>query len=333
VTDKHHRIEDDVGTIFTAYFYLITQLRIIKMINKIIANILPYMPKKLIWVFSKRYIAGETIEEGLLASKLLNEKNIEVTIDLLGEFIETLDEAKENTQHYLDIIERFTSENVKGNFSVKPSMFGLLIDQEICYTYVRKIVEFAAQKDSFIRIDMEDSQCVDMEIELFRRLRKEFPKNVGLVLQAYLRRTASDIEALNELNTETHPISFRLCKGIYVEPENISFKNYEEIRKHYLADLKYMFENKMYVGIATHDKYLVDQAMKMISELNVPKTMYEFQMLYGVTPELRQSIVDKGHLMRVYVPYGIHWFNYSTRRLKENPKMTQHIIKALFIKG
>ena len=303
------------------------------MLNKLIANILPYMPKKLVWVFSKRYIAGETMEEGLLASKLLNEKNIEVTIDILGEFITTLEEAEENRNEYLEVIERFTSENIKGNFSVKPTMFGLLIDKEVCYNYLRELVVLAAKKDSFVRIDMEDSQCVDIEIEIFRRLRKEFPKHVGLVVQAYLRRTHSDLEALNDLNTETHPISFRLCKGIYVEPESIAFKGYQEIRDHFLADLEYMFKNKMYVGIATHDKYLVEKSIEMIKKYNIPKNMYEFQMLYGVTPELRQSIVDRDHLMRVYVPYGKKWFNYSTRRLKENPKMAQHIIKALFIRG
>lgn len=294
---------------------------------------LPYMPKKLIWVFSKRYIAGETIEEGLLAAKLLNEKNIEVTVDVLGEFIHTLDEAEANMKEYFEMIERFTSEGVKGNFSVKPTMFGLLIDQEVCYTYVREIVALAAKKNSFIRIDMEDSQCVDMEIELFKKLRAEFPKNVGLVVQAYMRRTMSDLEALNELNTVANPINFRLCKGIYIEPEAIAFKGYEEVRANYLADLKYMFDHKMYVGIATHDKYLVEEAKKMIVEKQIPKNMYEFQMLYGVTPELRQSIVDEGHRMRVYVPYGKQWFGYSTRRLKENPKMAQHIIKAIFIRG
>lgn len=303
------------------------------MLNKLIANILPYMPKKLVWVFSKRYIAGETMEDGLLASKLLNEKNIEVTIDILGEFINTLDEAKENKTQYLKVIERFTAENVKGNFSVKPTMFGLLLDKEVCYHYLREIVQLAAQKESFVRIDMEDSQCVDMEVEIFRKLRTEFPKNVGLVVQAYMRRTLSDLESLNDLNTEKNPLSFRLCKGIYVEPANIAFKGFEEVRKHYLEDLKFMFENKMYVGIATHDKYLVDESLKMITEMNIPKNMYEFQMLYGVTPDLRQSVVDNGHRMRVYVPYGKQWFNYSTRRLKENPKMAQHIIKALFIRG
>jgi proline dehydrogenase len=294
---------------------------------------IPYMPKKLIWVFSKRYIAGETIEDGLLASKLLNEKGIEVTVDVLGEFIHSIDEAEKNKNEYLEVIERFTSEEIKGNFSLKPTMFGLLIDKELCYQYIQEIIEFAASKNSFVRIDMEDSQCVDMEIDIFKRLRRKYPENVGLVLQAYMRRTKSDLEALSDLNSENSPISFRLCKGIYVEPEHIAYKGYQEVREHFLADLKFMFEQKMYAGIATHDKYLVEQSINMIQEMSIPKNMYEFQMLYGVTPDLRQSIVDEGHRMRVYVPYGQQWFGYSTRRLKENPKMAQHIIKALFIRG
>lgn len=294
---------------------------------------LPYMPKKLVWVFSKRYIAGETIEEGLLASKLLNEKSIEVTVDLLGEFIESLEEAEENRNQYFTIIERFTSEGVKGNFSLKPTMFGLLIDKDVCFGYIREIVAFAAQKNSFVRIDMEDSQCVDAELEMFKKLRLEFPKHVGLVLQSYLRRTISDLEGLNDLNSTLNPINFRLCKGIYIEPENVAFKEYQLVRDHFLQDLEYMLKNKMYVGIATHDKYLIENAYQLIEKYNVPQNMYEFQMLYGVTPELRQSIVDGGHRMRVYVPFGKHWFNYSTRRLKENPKMANHIIKALFVKG
>lgn len=303
------------------------------MLNKLIANILPHMPKKLVWVFSKRYIAGETIEEGLLASKLLNEKNIVVTIDLLGEFIETIQEAKDNRDQYFEIIKRFTSEGIKGNFSLKPTMFGLLIDKKACFGYIREIVALAAEKNSFVRIDMEDSQCVDDEIMLYRNLKREFPNSVGLVLQAYLRRTHGDIQAMNDMNSEAAPVNFRLCKGIYVEPEKIAYKGYQEVRDHFLADLELMFQYKMYAGIATHDKFLVEEAFKLIEKYKVPKSGYEFQMLYGVTPDLRQSIVDKGHLMRVYVPYGKHWFNYSTRRLKENPKMATDIIKALFVRG
>ena len=303
------------------------------MLNKLIANILPHMPKKLVWLFSKRYIAGETIEEGLLASKLLNEKGIEITIDLLGEFIETIDEAEDNKNQYLEIVTRFTSEKVKGNFSLKPTMFGLLIDKEVCYNYIREIVALATEKNSFVRIDMEDSQCVDMEIDMFRRLKLEFPANVGLVFQAYMRRTLSDLETLNKLNTKENLLNFRLCKGIYIEPENIAFQEFGQVQQNFLNDLEYMFKNKMYVGIATHDKFLVKESYKLIEKYNVPKSMYEFQMLYGVTPDLRKSIIEKEHLMRVYIPYGEHWFGYSTRRLKENPKMATEIIKALFVRG
>ena len=303
------------------------------MLNKLIANILPHMPKKLVWVFSKRYIAGETIEEGLLASKLLNEKSMEVTIDLLGEFIKTLEEAKENRDKYFEIINQFTSEKVIGNFSLKPTMFGLLIDKDICYKYIRDIVALASEKKSFIRIDMEDSDCVDMEIEIFKKLRAEFPKSVGLVLQAYLRRTMKDLEDLNSLNSESHPINFRLCKGIYIESEKIAFKDYQQVRDNFLKDLEYMLKNKMYAAIATHDKYLVDKSVQLLEKYKIPGNMFEFQMLYGVTPELRQSIVSGGHKMRVYVPFGKQWFKYSTRRLKENPKMASEIIKALFVRG
>lgn len=303
------------------------------MLNKLIANVLPYMPKKLVWVFSRRYIAGETIEEGLLASQLLNQQNIEVTIDLLGEFIQTLEEAESNKNQYLSIIERFTDEKVIGNFSLKPTMFGLLINEETCYRYIREVVAFAAQKNSFVRIDMEDSQCVDREILLFKKLHAEFPVHVGLVVQAYLRRTLPDLKALSKLHSETTPLNFRLCKGIYIEPEKIAYKNYNEVREHFLEDLEYLFQNKIYAGIATHDQFLVENAYKLIEKYQVTRQMYEFQMLYGVTPELRQSIIDHGHKMRVYVPFGKQWFNYSTRRLKENPKVASHIIKALFIRG
>ena len=138
---------------------------------------------------------------------------------------------------------------------------------------------------------------------------------------------------MKDLNTADSPISFRLCKGIYVEPENIAFKDFEEVQNNFLKDLEFMFQNKMYVGIATHDKFLIEKSYKLIEKYNIPKNMYEFQMLFGVTPELRQSVLDKGHVMRVYVPYGKHWFKYSTRRLKENPKIATEIIKALFIRG
>ena len=303
------------------------------MFNKFIAAILPYFPKKVIWIFSKSYISGETVDDAMRVSKELNQNKMEVTLDVLGEFIKSLEEAEENKKEYLNLIDITIRSGIKGNFSVKPTSFGLLIDEEVCYNHIREIVAKASSYNSFIRIDMEDSPCTDMEIELFRRLKTEFPGNVGLVLQAYLRRTLNDIRGLEDLNSEKHPLNFRLCKGIYVESEKIAFKKYEEINQHYLEDLEYIFKNKMYAGIATHDKPLIEGAYNLIEKYKVPKNMYEFQMLYGVTPKLRESIVSNGHKMRVYVPFGKKWFGYSTRRLKENPKMASHIIKAIFVKG
>jgi len=303
------------------------------MFNRFIAAILPWFPKKFIWLFSKSYISGETVDDAIRVSKELKKDNIDITLDVLGEFITTLDEAEENKKEYLNLIDVTYKSGIEGNFSVKPTFFGLLIDEEICYKHIREIVAKASAYNNFIRIDMEDSSCTDMEIELFRRLQKEFPGNVGLVVQAYLKRTLDDVIGLSDLNSEKHPLNFRLCKGIYIEPAEIAYKKYEEINKHFLEDLEYMLKNKIYAGIATHDKPLVEGAYKLIKKYKVPKSMYEFQMLYGVTPNLRESIVKDGHRMRVYVPFGTKWFGYSTRRLKENPKMASQIIKALFYKG
>ena len=303
------------------------------MFNKLIAAILPYFPKKFIWVFSRPYISGETVDDAIRVSKDLNKSGIKVTIDVLGEFIKNLGEAEANKTEYLHLIDVTQQNGIDGNYSLKPTSFGLLIDTATCYNHIREIVSKAASYNNFIRIDMEDSPCTDLEIELFRKLKKEFPKNVGLVLQSYLKRTYSDIENLMDLHNKEIPLNYRLCKGIYIEPEAIAYKKYEEINSHYLIDLEYILKNGIYVGIATHDKSLVEGAYRLIEKYNVPGNMYEFQMLYGVTPNLRESIVNGGHTMRVYVPFGKQWFGYSTRRLKENPKMASHIIKAIFYKG
>jgi len=303
------------------------------MFNKFIAAILPYFPKKFVWLFSKSYIAGEYVEDAIKVSKDLNSKGIMVTLDILGEFIKNLDEAEQNKKEYLDLIDRIEAENIEGSYSLKPTMFGLLIDKEACYQHIREIVAKAAQYDNFIRVDMEDSSCTSLEIELFRKLKAEFPKNVGLVLQAYMRRTYTDLENLMDMHSEEAPLNFRLCKGIYVEPKEIAYKKYEEVNQHFLEDIEFCFKNGVYPAIATHDKPVVDGAYQLIEKYNAPKDKYEFQMLYGVTPSLRQSIVDQGHRMRVYVPFGKEWFGYSTRRLKENPKMASQIIKAIFVKG
>lgn len=303
------------------------------MFNKLIAATLPYMPKKLVWIFSKRYIAGETIEEAIAASKELNKEGIKVTIDLLGEFIEDLSQATENKEDYIKIIEAFQENKIDGNYSVKPTFFGLLIDEEVCYQNIRTVVAKAAEYNNFVRVDMEDSPCVDKEIKLFRKLKAEFPNNVGLVVQAYLKRTLGDLGNMMDMQNGTSKLNYRLCKGIYVEPEEVAFKKYEEINENFVKGLEFMFQNNVYPGIATHDRNVVEPAFELIEKYNVPKDKYEFQMLYGVTPELRKMITDKGHTMRVYVPFGKDWFGYSTRRLKENPKMAMLIIKALFNRG
>jgi len=303
------------------------------MINKLIARILPHMPKKLVWIISQQYIAGETLQEAIVNAKKLNAEGILTTIDVLGEFITTLEEAEANKQEYLEVIEEAEAAGVEGNYSLKPTFFGLLLDKEVAYRHIREVVEKAATYNNFVRIDMEDSPCTDREIELYRRLRQEFPKNVGLVVQSYLKRTHQDIKSFRDMNSLENPVNLRVCKGIYIEPDEIAYKKYDEINKHFLADIELMFQEKMYPAIATHDIPIVEGAYELIKKYQVPASGYEFQMLYGVTPALRKSIMEKGHKMRVYVPFGKQWFGYSTRRVKENPAMAGVILKALFKKG
>ncbi len=293
---------------------------------------LPYIPQRIVWIFSKRYISGQDISDALTESRKLNQSGMMVTVDLLGEYIRDLSEADHYKIQYIDLIKRFAAEKIDGNFSVKPSMFGLLLDREACYINIRDIVETAGQCNSFIKIDMEDSECTSNELEIFRRLKTEYPHRVGIVVQAYMRRTLNDIKNLLDLQKPESPLNFRLCKGIYIEDESIAYKGYQEIRDHYVEDMRFMLQNGIYVGIATHDQYLIEKAYEIIEELKIPKDKYEFQMLFGVAPKLRKSIVDRGHRMRVYVPYGKQWFNYSTRRLKENPNMVWHILKAMFVR-
>jgi proline dehydrogenase len=303
------------------------------MLNKLVAYILPYLPRKFIWIFSRAYIAGETITDAKHVSIELNNHGIKVTFDILGEFITSPDEAEANKHEYLNLIDETQRCGINGNYSLKPTSFGLLLDKEACYKHIREIIIKASTYASFCRIDMEDSPCTDLEIELYRRLQAEFPKNVGLVIQAYLKRAYNDLEKLISLNTPETPVNFRLCKGIYIESPSIAYKKYREINSHYLEDLELLLSNGIYVGIATHDKNLVEGAYELIKKYNVPPDKYEFQMLYGVTPALLHSIVTDGNVMRVYVPFGEKWFGYSTRRLKENPKIVRHIIKAIFVKG
>ena len=303
------------------------------MLNGLLAKTIPLMPEKLVWVFSKKYIAGKSINSAIEVTKELTKQDYRVTVDLLGEFIKTMDQADANKKEYFKIIEEFEKQKLGNTYSLKPSMFGLLINEEECYQNMRDVVAKSADYDTYVRIDMEDSPCTDKEIDIYNKLRGEYPKKVGLVLQAYLKRTINDIEELLKTHSDENPINFRICKGIYVEPEEIAYKKYQEINDNFLKIVELLFKNNIYVGLATHDKYLVDGLYNLIEKYNVPKDRYEFQMLYGVTPGLRNSIHKKEHPLRVYVPFGEEWFKYSTRRLKENPNMISHIMKSIFVRG
>lgn len=303
------------------------------MFNKFIVGALRYMPKDFVWIFSRRYIAGKTLSDAVKVTGNLNRQGIKATMDLLGEFLTRREKVTYYKEEYLRLIETSDQKGLDNSFSVKPTMFGLLLDPEMCYDNIREIVAKAASFNRFVRIDMEDSQCTDMEIVLYKRLLNEFPGHVGLVLQAYLKRTLNDLVDLHTFDNGRGLINIRICKGIYREPAEVAFKDKQEINRNFLIHLDYMLTHGIYAAIATHDKALVKGAIERIEKYQVAPDRFEFQMLYGVTPELRKSIVDKGYTMRVYVPYGKDWFNYSTRRLQENPRIAAHIIKALFVRG
>ncbi len=303
------------------------------MIHQLIAWMLPFLPKKVVWLFSRRYIAGIHLEDALTAAVDLQRNGAWATVDHLGEFISQLEQVAEAREACLNALERFAREDLNMTCSLKPTSFGLLINFDHCYQQVRQVVVRASELGKMVRIDMEDATCVDRELELYRRLHAEFPRNVGIVIQSYLRRTSDDLKQLVTWHAADTPVNVRLCKGIYQESEDIVFRNRDEINARYLADLAFLFSQGVYVGIATHDRFLVTGAYDLIEKYGLVPDQYEFQMLFGVTPELRAEIIAHGHHMRVYIPYGHDWFGYSTRRLRENPKMVGQIIKALFIRG
>jgi proline dehydrogenase len=302
------------------------------MFNRMIARIIPLFPKKFIWVFSKKYIAGEKVENAIKVVNELNTKKMLATIDILGESIDSREQAEKYQKLYLETIDRVIKEGLQTSFSLKPTMFGLLRDYDYCFKLIRQIVEKVSNRGYFVRIDMEDSNCTQAELHLFSSLYKEFPSAVGIVLQAYLKRTISDIENLSTISFADKPVNIRLCKGIYNESKIIAYKVREEIRQNYMQCLDSILARRMYPAIATHDRVLTDGALELIQKYKKERNEYEFQMLYGVTPLLRKQLVDKGYTLRVYVPFGEQWLLYSTRRLQENPRMVRDIIMALFIR-
>lgn len=293
-------------------------------LNRAIVEVVKILPQSIVFIFAKRYIAGETIEDGVRVVKELNSKGILATMDVLGEAVINKEESEQAKLECLNVLDVIEKNNLKSNLSIKPTQMGLNIDKEFCYNQISEILEKAAKYKNFVRIDMEDSSTTDATFELYKRLRKKYD-NVGVVIQAYLRRTMNDIQDLEMKGT-----NYRLCKGIYIEPEKIAYKSKQEIRDNFVKILEYLFDNGNYVGIATHDDYLIEKAYQMIKEKNIPKDKFEFQMLYGVKENLRDKINADGYKIRVYVPFGKHWYNYSIRRLQENPQVAWYITKSIF---
>lgn len=282
------------------------------------------MPRSVVGFFSKRYIAGESIDDAIRVTKELNRQGIYATIDVLGEAIKNREEAVDSKNKALEVLDTIVKFNLNANLSIKPTQMGLAIDENFAYDQVQRLVQKAKEINNFIRIDMEDSPYTDATFRLFRKLKQDYD-NLGVVVQAYMKRTYDDIVVLNKLGT-----NYRLCKGIYIEPPAIAYKDKESIRKNYVKDLELMFRNGNYVGIATHDEYLVNEAYRLIRELNIPKEKFEFQMLLGVREVLRNKINNDGYKVRIYVPFGKDWYAYSTRRLKENPQVAGYIFRNLF---
>lgn len=285
------------------------------------------VPKGIVRKFANKYIAGDTLEDAVTTSKKLNEKGIMGTIDVLGEDVFNKEDAARAKNECLQVLDAISKHRLNSNQSIKLTSLGLKIDLDFCLSNVKEIFAKAKEHNIFVRIDMEDSTATDDTIKVFTEARKTYG-NCGIVLQAYLRRTYDDAAKLIESGT-----NFRLCKGIYIEPEEIAFKERQEVRDNFLKVLRLMLENNSYVGIATHDDYLVDGAYKLIKELKKPKDSYEFQMLLGVRENLRDKIVQNGNKMRIYIPFGTHWYQYSIRRFKENPQMAGYVFKAIFSKG
>ncbi len=292
--------------------------------NSLVVKILPVIPKSVVGMVARRYIAGEHLDDAIRVVKDLNAHGFMATMDVLGEGVRTEEEVVSMRKQCEAVLHAIAEHELDANLSIKPTQMGLAMDEELCYRNLTVLLDIAKSYKNFVRMDMEDHTVTDSTLSVYRRLRKSY-ENVGVVFQSYLKRTEEDIRKLSDLRPNV-----RLCKGIYNEPPEIAFKDREEIRDSFRKNLHLLFELHLYVGIATHDSDLVESAYKMISEFDLKKTDYEFQMLLGVRENLRKQILDNGHRLRVYVPYGTHWYEYSVRRLKENPRMAGHIARAFF---
>lgn len=294
-------------------------------LNKLVVATLPVVPKSIVRQFANRYIAGETLTEAIRCVRQLNNEGVCATMDVLGEDVAVEKDAIASRTQSIEVLQAIAREKLDSNLSIKLTSLGLKLDTGFCTTNVREILKVAAGLGIFVRFDMEDSTCTTDTIAIFRGLQKEFP-NTGIVLQAYMRRCERDVEQLVQTKT-----NFRLCKGIYREAPDVAFQGREEVQKNYMLLLEKMLAAGSYVGIATHDSVLVDGAERLIAARKLRKDQFEFQMLLGVRPDLRRRLVRDGYKVRLYVPFGLHWYGYSTRRFKENPEVAGYVFKAIFM--
>ncbi len=295
------------------------------LVDSLIAATIPYAPRSIVRLVAARYIAGESVNDAMNTATQLNREGAMTTVDVLGEFVNQPEIAREEMRQSIAVLEEIDRRKVESNLSVKLTSLGMAIDPEFCFENLSRVVGRAAELGNFVRIDMENSPYTETTISLYRRIRESYPAHVGIVLQAYLRRTQQDVRDL-----ATEGANIRLCKGIYVEPEAIAFKGREEIQRNYLACLRLILDNNCYVGIATHDDVLIEGARELIAERRLMRDQYEFQMLLGVRDPKRRELIAQGHRLRVYVPFGEDWYGYSIRRLKENPAVAGHVFRAIF---
>jgi len=291
----------------------------VTLLDKTIVRLLPAVPKQVVQLFSARYIAGTTLADAVDTVRRLNRIGQLATIDVLGEEITHEDEARTIARAYRDALAAIDHENLESNVSVKPTALGLGLSYELCRENLESILR--AAMGNFVRIDMEDSSTTSDTLRMYRELRADGFDNVGVVLQAYLRRTLDDVAVLADLDANV-----RLCKGIYVEPASIAYTDADEIRANYVRALDALLDAGAYVGIATHDEWLIGEALSRVDGMD--ESEYEFQMLLGVRERRAQELVRDGHRLRVYVPFGEQWYEYSLRRLQENPAMAGTIAKA-----
>ena len=284
------------------------------LLDKTIVRLLPAVPRPVVRRLSARYIAGPELADARRVVTALNGQGKLATVDVLGEEIARPDEAEAITQAYLDFLDVIHEDDLDANVSVKLSGIGLSLDPELARANLEAIVA----RGTFVRIDMEDSSTTDDTLRLYHDLRSAGADNLGVVLQAALRRTVADATALAGANV-------RLCKGIYLEPPDLAYRDFEAVRANYVSALETLLDGGCYVGIATHDEWLVEQALDAVRSRELEAHEYEFQMLLGVQTRLGDRLVAEGHRLRIYVPFGRQWYEYSLRRLQENPKVAGYI--------